>query len=80
MSKLLPLLALGFGLITFGGFWYLFDGVRSYFESFLITGDVYCELQYLGFRAMPVIVVVIGIFCLIAAGVMATRDYSEVDY
>lgn len=77
MSKILPLFALGFGLITFGGFWYLFDGLRSYFDSFLISGDVYYELIYLGFRAMPVIVVVMGIFCLIAAGVRTTREYGE---
>jgi len=80
LSKILALISFGVTLIGFGAFWSVFDGVREYFDSFLIPGDPYYTLMYFGFRAMPVIVILIGIMCLIAAGIAASSSSSGEAY
>ena len=68
MSKVLPLIGIGLGLITIGGFFSLFDGSLSYFRDYVLRNDYY-NLMKLGWDAMPVIALIVGIFCLVAAGV-----------
>jgi hypothetical protein len=76
LSKVIPLIGLGLGLIVIGAFWSLFDGSLSYFSDYVLRNDYY-NLMKLGWDAMPVIVVIIGIFCLIAAGVAYKTQYVE---
>lgn len=77
MSKIVPLIAFGFGLIGVGAFWSLYNDCLSYFD-FLVINDVYYELMAQGWKVMPIIFVLVGIMCLISAGVSATRTtYGE---
>ena len=78
LNRVAPLILFGFTIIGFGGFFYLYDGALSYFNSILID-DMYYKLIHLGWRAMPVICLVVGIMCLIAAGVTHSRSRGVVE-
>lgn len=79
MSKVVPLLMFGFGLVGIGMFWSLFDGLRYTIEQFVIT-DEYYVLMELGWDAIPLIALVCGLLCLISAGIVATRErYVDVN-
>jgi len=77
LSKVVPLIMFGMGLIGAGAFWSVFNGVRYYFNPFEIE-DSYFLLMELGWNAMPVIVILGGIMCLIAAAFSAAR-YRRVE-
>jgi len=68
MSRVGPLIIFGVTLLVAGGYWTLWDASRGYLDNILIE-DVYYELMYFGFRALPAIIMIVGIMCLISAGV-----------
>lgn len=78
MSRVVPLIALGFGLITAGAFWMFIDQSLPYLDRFVIN-DEYFQLINLGWDAMPLIVLLCGILSLISAGVLASREHMVVD-
>ena len=76
MNRIIPLIGFGLGLITVGGFWTLYNDSLSYFD-FLVINDAYYQLMALGWKVMPTIFILVGIFCLIAAGVSSSRTQQE---
>ena len=77
MNRIIPLIGFGLGLITVGGFWSLYNDTLSYFD-FLVMNDPYYEFMALIWKVMPLIFILIGIMCLIGAGVSATKTtYRE---
>ena len=72
MSKTGPLIIFGITLTVGGLYWSLWDASRSYLDNILIE-DVYYELMYWGFRMIPAVMVIIGIMCLIAAGISMSQ-------
>ena len=75
MSKIIPLISFGMGLIGIGAFWTTFDECRVFFRN-IIVYDEYHTLMEFGFDVMPIIAIIMGIFCLISAGVMARTKYQ----
>ena len=76
MGKAGPLIVFGLTLVAGGVYWAVWDGCRSYLDNILIQ-DVYYELMYWGFRAIPVILLIVSIMCLISAGVSGRREVIE---
>lgn len=76
MSKAIPIMFLGLGLVVAGAFWMLMDTSRVYLSDYVINDD-YWLLMELGWDVMPTIVLLCGVFCLIAAGISSTRDRSS---
>lgn len=77
MNKVTPLIGLGLGLIVVGAFWSLYNDSLSYFDDFVIDNE-FTTLFELGWESIPIIFLFIGIMCLIAAGVSASKsDYKE---
>jgi len=67
-SRVGPLIIFGLTLTVGGVYWALWDASRSYLDNIVIR-DSYYELMYFGFRAIPAVLLIVGIMCLIAAGV-----------
>lgn len=79
MGKVGPLLVFGLALTVGGAYWALWDASREYLEDFVIS-DAYYELMYWGFRVIPAVLMIVGIMCLIAAGVAARGSKEVVEY
>lgn len=79
MNKAAPLIALGLGLITVGAFWSLYNDSLSYFDSFIIENE-FTTLFELGWDSIPIIFLLVGIMCLIAAGISASGSEHRGDY
>ena len=77
MSRVGPLIVFGITLIVCGGYWTLWDSSRSYLSSFVIE-DSYYILIYWGFRILPAVLLIVGIMCLIVAGI-SNRGGMEVE-
>lgn len=73
MSKAVPLIALGIGLTIVGAYWSLYNDCLSYFDRFVIEGD-FNDLFTLGWHAIPIIFLLVGIMCMIAAGVSVSKQ------
>ena len=78
MSKVLPLLSFGFLLVLGGMYWALWDGSRSYLDSLVIEDSYYILMSHV-WAWIPAIMLLVGIMCLIGAGILA-RKQSEVGY
>lgn len=79
MNKVMPLVALGLGLIVVGAFWSLYNDSLSYFDNFIID-DEFNTLFELAWDSIPIIFLLIGVMCLIAAGVSASGSEYRGDY
>ena len=79
MNKVMPLVALGLGLIVVGAFWSLYNDSLTYFDDFIIE-DEFTVLFRLGWKVIPIIFLLIGIMCLIAAGVSSSQSEHRGDY
>lgn len=72
MSKVIPLIGFGVTLIGAGFFYHLFDDVIiNYIAPYMLT-DIYQTGRNFLWDLIPWLVILIGIFCLIAAGIMST--------
>ena len=78
MSKVIPLIAFGMTFVLGGAYWVLWDDSQSYLDSILIE-DEYYELISFGWRMIPAVIIMVGVMCLIAAGVSSRRE-GEVRY
>lgn len=76
MSKVGPLIIFGLTLTVGGAYWALWDASRGYLDNVLIE-DMYYELMYFGFRAIPAVILIVGIMCLISAGVSIRNNRLE---
>jgi len=77
LSRVVPLVVFGITLFVGGLYWAVWDGSRSFID-FLVINDVYYELAFFIWRMLPVVMLIIGILCLILAGVSASGDRGVV--
>jgi len=78
MGKAGPLIVFAITIVAGGIYWALWDACRSYLDNILVD-DVYYQLMYWGFRAIPAILLIVGIMCLISAGI-ASRKGEVIEY
>jgi len=78
-SRVGALVIFGVTLLVGGAYWALWNASRSYLNNILIE-DSYYELMYFGFRAIPAILMIVGIMCLISAGVNIRSSRTEGDF
>jgi len=82
LNKVIPLLAFGIGLIVLGLWWHFYSDVINMFilpyalhdyTAFGVhyTHDKYFDFMYMVWRIMPWILLVLGVFLLLLAGVVA---------
>ena len=79
MGKVIPLIAFGLTIFVGGLYWAVWNGSRTYLDNFVIV-DEYYELMYFGWRMIPAVMLIVGLMCLIAAGVMARSQKEVVEY
>lgn len=75
-----PLFALGIGLIGFGFYFQFFEEIIEEHFGFMILDTKYYALCDLIWHSLPFLAVIIGVFCLIAAGVVHRSSRKEVVY
>lgn len=73
MNKIVPLIAFGIGLMVAGAFFTFFDDTLPEFDEFLIE-DEYYTLMKMIWNGFPGIIMIVGLICLIAAGVSASKN------
>lgn len=73
MSRVGPLVVFGLTFVVGGMFWALWDGSRSAFDSILVA-DEYYTLIFFIWRMIPVILLIVGIMCLVSAGIAKARE------
>jgi len=73
MNKLIPLAAFGLGLIVAGAFFTFYNEALPEFDEFLIEDEYYTMMKML-WDGFPGIIMIVGIVCLIAAGVGASKN------
>jgi hypothetical protein len=71
MGKLvISLLAFGLGLLGFGFYYKLFEDITTiYFQKYIIN-NLYFQMSDLVWDMLPYLVIIIGILCLIGAGLI----------
>ena len=77
MSRVVPVIIFGFTLVVGGMYWMLWDGSREYLDNILIE-DVYYTFMYWGWRAIPVVIILVGIMCMISAAITSRNTNREV--
>lgn len=77
MSKVIPLVMFGMAFILGGIYWHLWDDSIAVLDSILIE-DVYYDLISFIWRLIPPAIIVVGIMCLIAAGIAAQKSREEI--
>ena len=75
-----PLFGFGFGIIAFGFFFQLFEEIIEGYFGWMILNNEYYELADLIWHSLPFLAVIIGVFCIIAAGVIHRSSKKEVVY
>jgi len=71
--RIIPLIVFGVTLVVGGLYWTLWDGARDFLNNILIE-DSYYTLIFFVWRMIPAIIIMIGIMCLIAAGISKARE------
>jgi len=70
MGLVAPLIGLGIGFIGFGFFYSLIDDILARHLQFMILGSVYYDLCALIWDALPFIALIVGVLCLVSAGIL----------
>jgi len=78
LSRVIPLIAFGLTIVVGGLYWALWDGSRSFIDQFVVN-DVYYQLMIWVWGAIPAILIIVGILCLIAAGVSVSGNRMGVE-
>ena len=73
MSRVVPLLTFGLTLVVGGMLWSLWDGSREFLDSFIIEDAYYILIRHV-WAWIPGILIIVGIMCLIAAGISKSRE------
>ena len=79
MSKVGPIIMFGFTIAVAGLYYAVWEGSRSYFNN-LIINDIYYELIYWGWRMIPAVLLIVGIMCLIMAGISESGGKGVGEY
>ena len=74
MSKVTALIAFGVGFIGAGFFYRLFDDVINSYIAPYIRPSIYNTGEAFLWDLIPWMIILLGVFCLIAAGVMGTSS------
>jgi len=72
LSRAAPLLIFGITLFVGGLYWALWNSSKSYLD-FLVVDDAYYQLAFFIWRIIPVVMLVVGIICIIVAGIGAAQ-------
>jgi hypothetical protein len=89
MSKVIPLIGFGVGLMCVGFYWHLYNDVFIMAISpYVLTSytawgvsyssDKYFDFMYMIWRLLPWVCVIVGVLLLIAAGASSSGDGQEV--
>ena len=73
MSRVLPLIVLGITLFVGGLYWMLWNDSTTYLDN-LVINDAYYTLASFIWRMIPAVLLIVGLLCVIMAGVNATRN------
>jgi len=71
MGAIGPLIGFGVGFIGFGFFYALFEDILSRHLQFMILSNVYYDASALIWDALPFISIIIGVLCLVGAGIIS---------
>jgi len=88
MSKVIPLIGFGVGIMCIGFYWHLYNDVFTMFISNYIPGsytawgisyssDKYFNFMYMIWRLLPWICVGVGVLLLIAGATSASGESKE---
>ena len=77
MSKIAPLVLFGLAFVVGGMYWSLWNDSWDAFDNIVIK-DSYYELINFGWRMIPAVILIIGIMCLISAGILSRRGREEI--
>ena len=72
LGKVIPLIAFGITVFLGGLYWHLWDDSRTYIDQFVVNNEYY-TLMYWLWKMLPAVMIIIGLICLISAGVSASR-------
>jgi len=78
LGKIAPVLMIVFGLFIAGIYYRLWDSCISFFEPYIIE-DSYYQIIRLGWDAIPVALVIIGIIWLIKQGTNSSPEMVVYD-
>ena len=74
MGVVKTLIGLGIGVLGFGFYWMLQDNIIDTYLSKYVISHAYNDLSFLMWDGMPVIVILVGVFCLVLAGIKVVRN------
>jgi len=88
MSKVIPLIGFGVGIMCVGFYWHLYNDVfimevspyilSSYTAwGVIYSSDKYFDFMYMIWRLLPWICVIVGVMLLIVAGASASNSGQE---
>lgn len=75
-SKVAPLIVFGITFVVGGLYWAVWDGSRYLLDNILVE-DVYYTWMYWGWRMIPAVLLIVGIMCLISAGINSRTQVVE---
>lgn len=78
LSRAVPLIAFGVALIVGGLYWAVWNASRDYLVDFIIVDEYYTLILWL-WRLIPIAIIVVGIMCLVAAGIGGRRETVVVE-
>lgn len=73
MSKIGPIVMIGFGLFISGLYWHLWDDCIVFFEKYIVNDEYYALIRF-GWNAIPIVILIVGIIWLIREGSTGSRQ------